>query len=59
MTRRRPRRSATAPANGSITTWDTTPAEKTNPRPVAPPPLSRTAQAIATADIDEPSRDVT
>jgi len=59
MTRRRPSRSPTAPANGSITTWDTTPAVNTNPRPVAPPPLSRTAQAIATADIEEPSRDVT
>jgi len=59
ITRRRPSRSATAPARGSITTWDTTPAVNTNPRPVAPAPLSRTAQAIATVDIEEPSREVT
>jgi hypothetical protein len=59
ITRRRPSRSATAPADGSITTWDTTPAVNTNPRPVARPPLSRTAKAIATVDMEEPSRDVT
>jgi hypothetical protein len=29
------------------------------PRPVALNPLSSTAQAIATVDIDEPSREVT
>jgi hypothetical protein len=59
ITRRRPSRSATAPASGSITTWDTTPAVNTNPRPVAPAPASRTAQAIATVDIEEPSSEVT
>jgi hypothetical protein len=59
ITRRRPSRSATTPASGSITTWDTTPAVNTNPRPVAPAPLSSTAQAIATVDIAEPSSEVT
>ena len=59
ITRRRPSRSATAPANGSSSTCGTTPAANTNPRLVALPPLSSTAQAIATVDIDEPSRDVT
>ena len=59
ITRRRPSRSAIAPANGSVSTWDTTFAANTNPRPVALPPLSSTAQAIATVDIDVPSREVT
>ena len=48
-----------APANGSVSTCDTTFAANTNPRLVALPPLSSTAQAIATVDIDDPSRDVT
>jgi len=59
ITRRRPSRSATAPATGSTSTWGTTLAANTSPRPVALSPLSSTAQAIATVDINEPSRDVT
>ena len=59
ITRRRPNRSAAAPATGSTSTWGTTPAANTYPRPVAPAPLSSTAQAMATVDIDEPSREVT
>jgi hypothetical protein len=59
ITRRRPSRSAIAPASGSTTTCETTPAVNTRPRPVAPTPLASTAQAIATVDIDEPSREVT
>jgi hypothetical protein len=59
ITRRRPSRSAMAPANGSVSTCGTTFAANTTPRPVALPPSSSTAQAIATADIDEPNRDVT
>ena len=57
ITRRRPNRSAIAPANGIISTWATTFAANTNPRPVALAPLSSTAHAIATVDIDEPSRE--
>ncbi len=59
ITRRRPSRSAIAPANGSSRTWGTTAAVNTRPSPVAPTRLSSTAQAIATVDIDEPSREVT
>jgi hypothetical protein len=59
ITRRRPSRSAIAPANGSNKTWGTTVAVNTRPSPVAPTRLSSTAQAIATVDIDEPSREVT
>jgi hypothetical protein len=59
ITRRRPSRSATAPASGSSTTCETTVAAKTTPRPVAPILLSSTAHAMATVDIDEPSREVT
>ncbi len=59
ITRRRPSRSAIAPASGSNTTCETTLAANTSPRPVALNPLSSTAQAIATVDIDEPSREVT
>ena len=59
ITRRRPNRSAIAPANGSSRTWGTTLAVNTTPRPVALNLLSSTAQAIATLDIDEPSREVT
>jgi len=59
MTRRRPSRSAIAPASGSSTTWETTLAVNTSPRPVAPILLSSTAKAMATVDIDEPSREVT
>ena len=59
ITRRRPSRSATAPATAISSTWGTTAAANTYPRPVALAPLSSTAQAIATVDIDEPSREVT
>jgi len=59
ITRRRPSRSAIAPASGSSTTWDTTVAVNTSPRPVAPILLSSTAKAMATVDIDEPSKEVT
>ncbi len=59
ITRRRPSRSAIAPASGSSRTWGTTVAVNTTPRPVALAPVLRTAQAIATVDIDEPSSDVT
>jgi hypothetical protein len=48
-----------APASGSSRTWGTTLAVNTTPRPVALILLSSTAQAIATVDIDEPSREVT
>jgi hypothetical protein len=59
MTRRRPSRSAIAPASGSSSTCGTTFAVNTKPRPVAWILLSRTAKATATVDIDEPSSDVT
>ena len=59
ITRRRPSRSAIAPAIGSSRTWGTTVAVNTRPSPVALTRLSSTAQAIATVDIDEPSREVT
>ena len=59
ITRRRPSRSAIAPASGSSTTCETTVAVNTSPRPVAPILLSSTAKAMATVDIDEPSREVT
>jgi hypothetical protein len=59
MTRRRPSRSATAPANASSSTCGTTLAANTSPRALGLPPLSSTAQAIATVDIDVPSREVT
>jgi len=59
MTRRRPSRSATAPANASNRTCGTTLAANTSPRALGLPPLSSTAQAIATVDIDVPSREVT
>jgi len=59
ITRRRPSRSAIAPASGSSRTWETTLAANTSPRPVALTPLSSTAQAIATVDIDDPSKEVT
>jgi len=59
ITRRRPSRSAIAPASGSSMTCETTLAVNTNPRPVAPTPLASTAQAIATVDIEEPSSEVT
>ena len=58
MTRRRPNRSATAPAIAISSTCGTTAAANTYPRPVAFAPLPSTAQAIATVDIDEPSREV-
>jgi len=58
MTRRRPNRSATAPAIAINSTCGTTAAANTYPRPVAFAPLPSTAQAIATVDIDEPSREV-
>jgi hypothetical protein len=59
ITRRRPSRSAIAPAIGSSRTWGTTVAVNTRPSPVALTRLSSTAQAIATVDIDEPSSEVT
>ena len=58
IARRRPSRSATAPATGMNSTWGTTFAANTHPRPVACAPLSSTAKAIATVDIAEPSREV-
>ena len=59
ITRRRPTLSALTPASGRSSTCGTTLAANTSPRPVALPPLSSTAQAMATVDIDEPSREVT
>jgi hypothetical protein len=59
ITRRRPNRSAIAPATGSTSTWGTTAAANTTPSPDALAPLSSTAQAMATVDIDEPNKEVT
>jgi len=59
MTRRRPSRSPIAPATGSSTTCDTTPASMITPSALALAPVCSTAQAVAIADIAVPSSDVT
>ena len=55
MTRRRPRRSASAPPNSMNATMGTMFAANTRPSPVAVPPSPSTAKAIATDDIAVPS----
>ena len=58
ITRRRPRRSASAPPTSRNTIIGTMFAVNTTPSPVAVPPVPRNAKAIATADIAVPNWDV-